>query len=115
MGVINNVVDSMQACIDACNSCAQACFECFEACINEPDLNARRKCIKTLVDCAKMCQTSSCMMASNSQFAKMHCSMCAEICKVCAIECDMFQDEHCKLCAKTCRICANECIKMSNI
>ncbi|MFW5780098.1 MAG: four-helix bundle copper-binding protein [Bacillota bacterium] len=115
MGIINKVVDNMQACIDACNRCAQACYECFEACINEPDLNARRKCIKTLIGCSKMCQMSSCMMAINSQFAKQHCAMCADVCDVCTTECDMFSDEHCKICADICRICADECRKMASM
>lgn len=58
MGVVTTVTNAFQTCIDACNRCAQACHECFEACINEPDLNARRKCVKMLVECAKMCEMS---------------------------------------------------------
>ena len=65
MGIVTN--NHMQSCIDACNKCAQACLECFNACLNEPDLNARKNCVKMLVECAMMCQMSAATMSMASQ------------------------------------------------
>ncbi|WP_411679404.1 four-helix bundle copper-binding protein [Clostridium thailandense] len=115
MGVVTMVTNNYQSCIDACSRCAQACYECFEACVNEPDLNARRSCVKGLVECAKMCEMSVGIMSMNGQFAKEHCKMCANICDACAKECSMFKDEHCEKCAEVCRTCADECRKMANM
>lgn len=115
MGVVTAVTNSFQSCIDSCSKCTQACYECFEACINEPDLNARRSCVKMLIECARMCETSVASMSMNAQFSKQHCKMCADVCDACAKECDMFTDDHCKKCADICRMCADECRKMSNM
>ena len=104
-----------QTCIDECNRCAQACYECFEACINEPDLTARRNCVKTLIECAQMCQMSAGLMSMNGQFSKDHCNICAISCEKCAQECSMFKDDHCQRCAQECRKCADECRKMSGM
>ncbi|MDD3394439.1 MAG: four-helix bundle copper-binding protein [Anaerotignum sp.] len=99
MGLATKGKNSNQTCIDACNRCAQACNECFEACLNEPDLNARKKCVKMLVACAKMCEMSTGIMSMNGKFAKEHRNMCAKVCDACAQECEMFKDEHCQKCA----------------
>lgn len=112
MGVATMVTNNYQSCIDACGRCAQACYECFEACINEPDLNARRSCVKMLIECAKMCEMSVGIMSMDGQFAKEHCGLCATICDKCAQECRMFKDEHCQKCAEECTNCATECRKM---
>ena len=112
MGVVTNVADTYQTCIDACSRCAQACNECFEACLNEADVQARTKCIKTLVECATMCEMSAAGMSSNSPFAKQHCALCATVCDACAQECAMFKDPHCQACAQECRACAQECRNM---
>lgn len=111
MGIVTN--NHMQSCIDACNKCAQACFECFNACLNEPDLNARKNCVKILVECAMMCQMSDATMSMVGSFTSEHCNVCAKICDKCAEECAMFKDDHCKKCADICRMCADECRKMA--
>ncbi len=115
MGIVTNTTDKYQKCIDACNKCAQACYECFTACLNEPDTNARKNCIKLLVECAMMCQMSAATMSMDGQFAKPHCQMCAQICKKCAQECSMFKDTHCQKCADICRMCEAECNAMSSM
>ena len=85
MGIVTN--NHMQSCIDACNKCAQACLECFNACLNEPDLNARKNCVKMLVECAMMCQMSAATMSMGGSFTTEHCQMCAKVCDKCAEEC----------------------------
>ena len=115
MGIVTNVTNAYQVCIDACGRCTQACNECFEACLNEADVQARTKCIKMLMECARMCEMSVAGMSSNAQFAKQHCGLCATVCDACAQECAMFKDQHCQLCAQECRTCAQECRNMSGM
>ncbi|EPY2276410.1 four-helix bundle copper-binding protein [Clostridium sporogenes] len=115
MGIVTNSTDKFQKCIDECNRCAQACYECFKACLDEPDVGARKNCIKILVECAQMCEMSSGIMSMNGQFAKEHCQLCATICDKCAQECEMFKDDHCQKCAQECHTCANECRNMANM
>lgn len=115
MGIVTNSTDGFQKCIDACNRCAQACYECFQACLNEPDVQARIKCISSLIECAQMCQMSSAIMSANGQFAMEHCQLCASICEKCGQECKKFKDEHCQLCATECQNCAKECSNMASL
>ena len=113
MGIVTNATDAYQSCIDACGRCARACNECFEACLNEPDVQARTKCIKMLMECARMCEMSVAGMSANARFAKQHCGLCATVCDACAQECEMFKDPHCTQCAQECRTCAQECRNMA--
>ena len=115
MGIVTNATNKNQVCIDACNRCAQACLECFVACLNEQDVADRKTCIATLLDCAKMCEMSTGLMSTNSQFTMEHCKDCATVCEKCAQECSMFNDDHCTKCANECRTCADECKNMSNM
>ena len=112
MGVVTDVTNTYQTCIDACGRCTQACYECLEACMNEPDVQARTKCMKMLVECARMCEMSVAGMASNAMFKKQHCSLCATVCESCAQDCAMFLDAHCQKCAQECSACARECRNM---
>lgn len=115
MGVVTATTNKSQKCIDACARCAQACYECFDACLNEPDVTARKNCIKSLVECAQMCVMSVANMSSNSKFMKDHCTLCATVCDNCAQECSMFKDDHCQKCATECRTCADECRAMASM
>ncbi len=113
MGLVTNGANTMQSCIDACSRCTQACYECFKACLNEPNLNDRKNCVCLLVECFMMCEMAVAAMSMDSQFAKDHCRLCAQICDKCAQECAAFKDDHCQKCAAICRTCADECKKMA--
>lgn len=115
MGIATNSTNNNQNCIDACNRCAQACYECFQACLNEPDVQARISCIRTLIECAMMCQMSTTLMSMNAQSHMQHCQLCATICDKCSQECEMFKDQHCQLCAIECKKCATECKNMASM
>ena len=113
VGVLSESPKHMDSCINTCAKCAQACEECFTACLEEPDVEARAKCIKILNDCAEICLQAVQYMARNSDFSKEFCDLCAKICDACAKECEMFKDKHCQECAQICRECAEECRKMA--
>lgn len=107
--------DHMQKCIVSCLSCFQACEECIIACYQEPDMNARIKCVTILRDCADMCVLAAKLMSRNSPHSKQICTICADMCKMCAKDCEAFKDEHCKRCAEVCSACAEECRQMTQM
>lgn len=107
--VIFALSGTLQACIDACAKCSQDCYMCFNACLNEPDLNKRKKCMKMLIECRKICEMSAAMMSVKGRFSQEHCQLCALICDTCAKECGRFKEDHCLQCAASCRKCAYEC------
>lgn len=113
MGIVTELTNKYQKCIDACKRCAQACDECFTLCLDEKDVKARTNCVKTLVECASICNLAACSMARDSQFAKDICTLCATICDQCATECAMFKDDHCVICANECKSCATDCRTMA--
>ncbi|MBU5590161.1 four-helix bundle copper-binding protein [Clostridium sp. MSJ-4] len=115
MRVATMTTNNYQRCIDECNRCAKVCYECFEACVNEPDLNTKGNLVKTLMECAKMCEMLAELMSINDQFAKEHCRFCASICDKCAQECGIFKDDHYQKCAQECSACAKECRKISDM
>lgn len=86
----------------------QVCEECFDFCLKETDVKARANGLSILKDCADICALSAKFMASNSDYAKQLCGVCATVCDACASECFMFKDTHCQECADECRKCANE-------
>jgi hypothetical protein len=114
MGVTNNFTNKYQKCIDACFKCAQACYECMKLCLNEPDVQARKNYIATLMECACMCKEAAGFMSFDAQYSKDVCKLCAVLCEKCAADCGMFKDDHCVKCANECKACAQECNRMVN-
>ncbi|MVB09983.1 putative cysteine-rich protein YhjQ [Caprobacter fermentans] len=113
MGIVSTATDKYQKCIDQCNRCAQACEECLKLCLNEPDVQARKNCIATLIECARYCRDAACFMSFDAQYAKAFCNLCATVCNKCSADCAMFKDDHCVKCADECKSCANECSAMA--
>ena len=74
-------------CIEACDACARACDHCAAACLDEPDVQAMRRCIALDMDCAAICRYAAGAMARDSEFAMQMCGVCAEICEACGEEC----------------------------
>ncbi len=102
----------LQTTIDAIARCAHSCYGCFTACLNEPDVNDRKSCITSLVECAMLCQMTVAALSINGQFAKELCDLCAKASQRCAQECSSFKDTHCQKCADDCRTCAVACKKI---
>ncbi len=99
--------------IDTCSACAIECSRCVSTCLEEQNVKMFAHCIKLNHDCASICILAMQAMASGSAFVNQICELCAEICKVCAGECERHAHEHCKRCAEACRSCAVECSKIS--
>lgn len=103
--------------MDACFDCVVACNHCASEDLKEQDVKMLERCIRLDRDCAAICSLAINAMASDSEFTKQICKLCAEICTACAIECEKHADHmaHCKVCAESCRKCATECIEMSKM
>jgi hypothetical protein len=89
--------------------CAAACEECLDACLEEDNKDMLVECMRTDRDCAKICHLAAGFVASHSQFTGSVLTLCEELCRACAEECDKHEHDHCKRCADSCRVCANAC------
>ena len=70
--------------------------------------------IRTLLDCAEICQTSANFMLRGSDEHKRTCAACAAVCQRCAEECARVTDDPVMQdCAETCRRCADSCEAMA--
>ncbi len=105
-----------QDCITACSACAVECAHCESTCLNEENIKNLARCIKLTHDCAAMCLFALEAMSSASEFAKQICSLCADMCNTCALECEKQTTmEDCLRCAEACRKCAVECHNMNRM
>jgi hypothetical protein len=101
--------------IDALISCSEACTACADACLSEGMVSELTKCIRTDMDCADICETTSRVLARHTGYdANVSRSMlqaCIVACKSCADECGKHADmhEHCRVCAESCRACEQAC------
>jgi hypothetical protein len=102
--------------LDALSTCAQICTSCADACLGEPtDVGALRRCIRTNLDCADICATTTRLLVRQTEtpndlvHAQLH--TCVLACQQCADECETHaaMHKHCRICAETCRHCQERC------
>jgi hypothetical protein len=105
----------MQQCIDNCISCHRVCVETTLHCLEMGGQHAEAGHIRTMLDCAQICQTSADFMLRGSEFHQQTCRVCAEVCERCAGECERLaaDDQHMQRCADMCRRCADSCRAMA--
>ncbi|HHI9467478.1 TPA: four-helix bundle copper-binding protein [Legionella anisa] len=100
--------EQYQTCIEACLACATQCERCATACLNEDkdkDMIASFELDRK--DCAQLCTLVAEMMARESKYAQAIGALCAKACRERARHM-----EHCTLCAEACTRCAIECEKI---
>lgn len=100
----------MQECIDNCNACVTAIKICLKQHLGEKDME---RCHKLCLDCEDLVTACAKMLASQSDYVKRVCGICADLCKECADECNKFDSEYCKQCAEKCYACVDSCRKMA--
>ena len=103
--------------MDTCFACVVACNHYASEDLKEQDVKMLERCIRLDRDCAAICSLAINAMASDSEFIKQICKLCADICIACAVECEKHAAhmEHCKLCAAACRKCAAECSEVCDM
>jgi hypothetical protein len=95
--------------------CAQTCTACADACLSEPDIDPLRKCIRSDLDCADICDVTARVLSRHTGYdantTRTQLQACIQACTSCADECDKHaaMHEHCRICAETCRRCAEAC------
>jgi hypothetical protein len=85
------------------NACADACDRCYNGCLNEEDVSIMTRCIELDRECSDICRLTASIIARDSENTDKFLRLCAEICEICAEECEKHNKSHCKLCAKICR------------
>ena len=107
---------NMQQCIEACNRCHQVCIETMNHCLEKGGKHAAADHIRTLADCAEICQTSANFMMRGSNLHASTCRACADVCEACAKSCDaMADDDMMKRCAEVCQRCSESCAQMAGV
>ncbi|OBG62623.1 MULTISPECIES: four-helix bundle copper-binding protein [Mycobacterium] len=92
-------------CIEVCIECAQACTACADSDLSEERLAHLTTCIRTNLDCADICVTTSRVLsrytAYDATVTQAVLEACAVTCKACGDECDLHSahHEHCRICA----------------
>jgi Domain of Unknown Function (DUF326) len=105
------IADAVQAMID----CAQTCTACADACLSEHELEQLRKCIRSDLDCADICDTTARVVSRHTGYdantTRAQLRACIQACNSCGEECEAHagKHEHCRICAQTCRSCAQTC------
>jgi hypothetical protein len=106
----------MQQCIDECLSCHEVCVRTMEQWFERRGKHVAPSEIRTLSDCAAICQTSAGFMLRGSQLHSRICGVCADVCRECERECRRAgDDEKLQRCADACRRCAESCERMANV
>ncbi len=101
--------------IDTLIACSEACTACADACLAEDMVADLTKCIRTNLDCADICSTTSRVLSRHTGYdANIGTTLldaCISACQSCAEECAMHADmhEHCRICAEACRDCEETC------
>jgi hypothetical protein len=106
---------ALTRCIQETLACAQTCTACADACLSEDRVAELRKCVRTDLDCADICQTTAWVLSRHTGYdaniTRAQLEVCVTACMACAEECEQHsgEHEHCRLCAESCRRCAQAC------
>ena len=112
---INLDRQQLAATIDALIACSEACTACADACLSEGMVAELTKCIRTNMDCADICATTSRVLSRHTGYdaniSRTLLAACAMACRSCGDECALHADqhEHCRICADACRACEQAC------
>ncbi len=108
-----NISEAARQCIQDCFECARACENCATACLGEDMVGMMVECIRADRDCADLCSLCARFLMRKSDLATELCRLCAMACDLCGEECASHEQDHCQLCAQACRQCAISCRKVA--
>ncbi|WP_340560216.1 four-helix bundle copper-binding protein [Streptomyces sp. GSL17-111] len=113
LGEVDRV--ALARCIEECFACTEACTACADACLSEDEVAQLRKCIRTNLDCADICDTTGRVLSRHTEYdaniTRAMLEACATACAACADVCERHASghAHCRVCADTCRRCESAC------
>lgn len=95
--------------IETVVECSQVCSACADACLSEDAVADLRKCIRTNLDCADVCDATARVLSRHTGYdANISAALleaCIAACRACGDECEQHAGthEHCRVCAEACR------------
>jgi hypothetical protein len=102
--------------IEKLKYCAAQCDHCYYACKLEDPKESLEYCMMLDQDCADICRLTAAILERNSDNSNLFIKLCAEICELCAKECNKHAHmEHCKKCAEVCLECAKMCYQYPDL
>lgn len=115
---INLDRDLLARVVDTLVACSQACTACADACLSEDMVAELRKCIRTNLDCADICDTTARVLSRHTGYdanlTRAMLQACVQACRSCGDECAAHagHHEHCRVCAEACRACEQACTEL---
>ena len=115
---INLDRDLLARVVDTLVACSQACTACADACLSEDMVAELRKCIRTNLDCADICDTTARVLSRHTGYdanlTRAMLQACIQACRSCGDECTAHagHHEHCRICAEACRACEQACTEL---
>ncbi|GAB3930304.1 four-helix bundle copper-binding protein [Kribbella albertanoniae] len=107
----NLLADAVEALLE----CAQACTACADACLSEQEVDPLRKCIRTDLDCADICETTARVVSRHTAYdavvTRALLQTCIQACTACGDQCRHHAEmhEHCRICSEACQRCSDAC------
>jgi hypothetical protein len=101
--------------IETVVECSQVCSACADACLSEDHVADLRKCIRTNLDSADVCDATARVLSRHTGYdaniSRALLEACIAVCKACGDECGQHASmhEHCRVCAEACRACEAAC------
>lgn len=106
------VSEAIAACIKNCTYSHAVALETLTYCLSQE--GGMHNHIRTLLDCASMCQTHVDFMMRGSDLYAATARACAEVCERCAAECSsMANDLPMSKCAEACRQSIESCRQLA--
>jgi hypothetical protein len=110
---LDEMVAQLEVCIQDCMDCHAICLDTINYCLEMGGDHVEAEHMRTLMDCAQICQTSADFMLRGSEWHLSTCQVCAEVCRACAESCAAFAgDEQMERLAQFCNACADSCEEM---
>jgi hypothetical protein len=110
LDTVEHIAPETAACIRACAECQELCLATVQHCLRAGGAHATPELIRTLLDCAKGCETARDFMLRGSALQQGYCRGCAHACGSCASACEKFPDDDAMAaCAQGCRRAMEAC------
>ncbi len=99
-----------EECIQQCIESYRHTLQAVRYCLDKGGDYSSSNMIQRLLDCAEICRTTVSYLIRSSDKYSTICGSCAEICLLCAVDCERFTDDSAmNACAQQCRNCAEYC------
>jgi hypothetical protein len=104
----------MWDCVTLCIETQKHCLDTVRYCLDKGGKFAAAQRIRSLLDCASICQTAADDSRHGSILYIQSCAYCADLCERCAHDFrNLTDDETIRACVEVCMCCAAACRQMS--